>query len=184
MSTTPASTTPSAASSALADDTNSSTTDQTFNAQNQATGTGAHLFDANGNTISGAGQTSVYDAWNRLVTVKDSGGETVASYAYDALGRRITETDSGSSTTKTRSRTSTTAWASSWGTEPVEGLAESRRVRRAPRGRNWRFEGRFGRTCRCRLGAGRGRWGGSRPCVGGAWRADSGRVSLGLAHRR
>ena len=32
---------------------------------------------------------------------------------------------------------------------------------------------------RGRLGVERGRWGGSRTCVGGAWRADSGRMSVG-----
>ena len=44
------------------------------------------------------GQQYVYDAWNRLVTVKNSSGTTIASYTYDGLGRRITETD-GSTTT-------------------------------------------------------------------------------------
>jgi YD repeat-containing protein len=35
-----------------------------------------------------AAYTLVYDAWNRLVTVK-SGSTVVASYAYDALNRRV-----------------------------------------------------------------------------------------------
>ena len=34
----------------------------------------------------------MYDAWNRLVSVKNTGGTTIAGYTYDALGDRITET--------------------------------------------------------------------------------------------
>ena len=74
--------------------TDGSTTTQTFNAQNQATtvsGGTAPTFDHNGNTTGDAGLTYVYNAWNQLVAVK-SGSTTVASYTYDALGRRITET--------------------------------------------------------------------------------------------
>ena len=37
------------------------------------------------------GLTCVYDAWNRLVEVKQ-GSTPVATYTYDGLGRRITET--------------------------------------------------------------------------------------------
>jgi YD repeat-containing protein len=33
--------------------------------------------------------TVVYDAWNRLVTVKDAVGTTLKGYAYDGLHRRI-----------------------------------------------------------------------------------------------
>ena len=40
----------------------------------------------------------VYDAWNRLVTVKDSMGSTLASYSYDGEGRRVRETRSGTTT--------------------------------------------------------------------------------------
>ncbi len=40
----------------------------------------------------------MYDAWNRLVVVKNSGGTTLATYRYDALGRRVRETR-GSTTT-------------------------------------------------------------------------------------
>src|SRR5205823_4389774 len=38
------------------------------------------------------GQQYVYDAWNRLVTVKNSSSITLTSYSYDGLDRRITET--------------------------------------------------------------------------------------------
>ena len=55
-------------------------------------GAGAVTYDANGNlTTDGSGNTYVYDAWNRLVAVKN-GGTTVAAYSYDGLGGRITET--------------------------------------------------------------------------------------------
>ena len=58
-------------------------------------------YDARGNMTSGprpGAETTrhhyVYDAWNRLVEVKDDSGgspdETIAEYRYDALGRRIT----------------------------------------------------------------------------------------------
>jgi RHS repeat-associated protein len=64
-----------------------------FNKQNEETAAGANTltFDANGNlTLDDQGHTLVYDAWNRLVTVKN-GGTTLTSYKYDALGRRIVE---------------------------------------------------------------------------------------------
>ncbi len=75
-----------------------------FNAENQiisvASGT-APTYDAAGNTItSGAGQTYVYDAWNHPVAVKaTTGGATLATYADDALGRRVVESYAGTSTT-------------------------------------------------------------------------------------
>jgi RHS repeat-associated protein len=74
--------------------TNGSTTTRTSNAQNQTTtvsGGTAPTYDHNGDTTSDSGLTYVYNAWNELVAVKN-GSTVVASYAYDALGRRITET--------------------------------------------------------------------------------------------
>ena len=75
---------------------NGATTTRTFNANNQATSTSVGsvpTYDNDGNTITNAGNTFVYDAWNRLVAVKNtSSGATVAGYAYDALGRRVVET--------------------------------------------------------------------------------------------
>src|SRR5262249_23813235 len=50
---------------------------RTHNKQNQLTQVGAATlaFDANGNlTADDAGETYAYDAWNRLVAVKNSGG--------------------------------------------------------------------------------------------------------------
>jgi RHS repeat-associated protein len=80
--------------------TDGSTTTQTFNAQDQATSSStgaAPTFDSNGNTTSDAGLTFVYNAWDQLVSARN-GSTTVASYAYDALGRRITETYGSGST--------------------------------------------------------------------------------------
>jgi RHS repeat-associated protein len=67
---------------------------RTHNKQNEVTGVGSNTltFDANGNlTKDDAGQQYVYDAWNRLVAVKNSGGTTIVSYQYDGLSRRIVE---------------------------------------------------------------------------------------------
>jgi YD repeat-containing protein len=81
--------------------TDGTTQTRTANQQNEITGisgAGAVTYDANGNlTADGSGNTYIYDAWNRLVAVKNN-GTTVASYSYDGLGRRITETH-GSTTT-------------------------------------------------------------------------------------
>ena len=75
---------------------------RTHNKQNEITavsGATTPVFDANGNmTTDETGKQYVYDAWNRLVTVKNSGGTTIASYAYDALTRRVSETASSVTT--------------------------------------------------------------------------------------
>jgi RHS repeat-associated protein len=74
------------------------TASRTNNAQNQATVVGGNTlaYDADGNTLTDqAGHQYVYDAWNRLVTVKNSSGGTIAAYTYDAMGRRITTTEGG-----------------------------------------------------------------------------------------
>ena len=56
-------------------------------------------YDANGNTLTdNTGQQYVYDAWNRVVTVKNAAGSTLATYTYDAQNRRVTEAH-GSTTT-------------------------------------------------------------------------------------
>ena len=69
---------------------------RTHNQQNQIasiTGQSTPGYDANGNTTTDeTGKTLVYDAWNWLVRVLDVNSNQVASYGYDALGRRITET--------------------------------------------------------------------------------------------
>jgi RHS repeat-associated protein len=82
--------------------TNGSTQTRTHNAQNEITGiSGATTptYDANGNlTRDETGRQFVYDAWNRLVTVKDAVGTTLKSYAYDGLHRRVQETASDTTT--------------------------------------------------------------------------------------
>jgi len=82
---------------------NTQTTDgvpenRTHNKQNQVTQVGSNnlTFDANGNMLTDeTGKQFKFDAWNRLVEVKDSGGNTLATYKHDALKRRIIETSSG-----------------------------------------------------------------------------------------
>ena len=72
------------------------------NKQNEITsvsGATTPTFDANGNlTTDETGRTFKYDAWNRLVEVRNSGSTLLATYRYDALGRRVRETR-GSTTT-------------------------------------------------------------------------------------
>ena len=82
---------------------NGTTQTQAANAQNQITsisGTSATpTYDASGNTVSmglttqpaGSVSTLVYDAWNRLVAVKNSSGQIIAQYTYNAMGHRVTE---------------------------------------------------------------------------------------------
>ncbi len=85
-------------SSLTTDGTNVS---RTNNMQNEVTAVGSTSlsFDANGNlTADQAGQQYVYDAWNRLLKVKNSSGTTIAEYRYDGLGRRVSETRSGTTT--------------------------------------------------------------------------------------
>src|SRR5262249_7853797 len=63
------------------------------NQQNETTAVGsANLgYDKNGNTTTDdLGHTLLWDAWNRLVTIK-SGTTVLETYAYDALNRRLVE---------------------------------------------------------------------------------------------
>ncbi|VTR93557.1 rhs repeat-associated core domain-containing protein : YD repeat protein OS=Isosphaera pallida (strain ATCC 43644 / DSM 9630 / IS1B) GN=Isop_2419 PE=4 SV=1: VCBS: RHS_repeat [Gemmata massiliana] len=82
--------------------TNGTAQTRTANKQNEITGiSGATTptYDANGDmTGDEAGQQLVYDAWNRLVAVKNSGGTVLKTYTYDGLNRRTTETASGTTT--------------------------------------------------------------------------------------
>jgi RHS repeat-associated protein len=74
---------------------------RTRNKQNQTTQVGSNnlAFDNNGNTLTDeTGKQFVYDAWNRLVKVKNSGGTLLVSYSYDALGRRLQEAINGGTT--------------------------------------------------------------------------------------
>jgi YD repeat-containing protein len=74
--------------------------ERTANAQNQITsidGLTTPEYDSNGNMIlDQAGNTLVYDTWNRLVGYLD-GETTLQSYQYDGLNRRIVE-DPGTET--------------------------------------------------------------------------------------
>ncbi len=81
--------------------TDGTSVSRTHNKQNQVTVVGSTnlSFDSNGNlTTDQNGQQYVYDAWNRLVTVKDSGSNTIATYEFDALGRRVQQTVSSTTT--------------------------------------------------------------------------------------
>src|SRR5262249_13725251 len=50
-------------------------------------------FDNNGNTTTDqSGKTFIYDAWNRLVQVKQ-GSTVLVTYGLDALSRRVKETN-------------------------------------------------------------------------------------------
>ena len=76
--------------------------DRTANAQNQITsisGATTPTYDANGNMLTDeTGRQFVFDAWNHLVKVKNSGGTTLETFTYDGLGRRVTSND-GTTTT-------------------------------------------------------------------------------------
>lgn len=75
---------------------------RTHNKQNEITsilGGVTPTYDANGNlTKDETGRTFEYDAWNRLVRAKNSGGTTIAEYKHDGLFRRVSETKSGTTT--------------------------------------------------------------------------------------
>ncbi|MBI4744623.1 MAG: RHS repeat-associated core domain-containing protein, partial [Actinobacteria bacterium] len=68
----------------------------TYNAANQITNSG-FTYDANGNMTSDGTYTYIYDGENRLKEVKQ-GANTIASYTYDYMGRRISATEGGSIT--------------------------------------------------------------------------------------
>jgi RHS repeat-associated protein len=81
--------------------TNGTQTNNQVNDQNQLTQNGSSGlgYDKYGNmTTDQNGNTYVYNAWNQLVAVKNSGGTTIASYTYNADGERVIETH-GSTTT-------------------------------------------------------------------------------------
>ena len=82
--------------------TNGTTQTYTANKQNEITsisGATTPTYDANGNmTGDETGKLFVYDAWNRLVAVKNSGGTVLKTYGYDSLNHRVSETASGTTT--------------------------------------------------------------------------------------
>jgi len=79
------------------------TESRTANAQNEITDIGSlttPTYDANGNmTQAESGLRFVYDAWNRLVAVKNSAGTTVLKeFGYDGVSRRVSQDDGTTAT--------------------------------------------------------------------------------------
>ena len=75
---------------------------RTHNKQNEITavsGATSPTYDASGNlTTDETGRQFVYDAWNRLVKVKDSGGTVLETLGYDVLNQRVSVTTSTATT--------------------------------------------------------------------------------------
>jgi RHS repeat-associated protein len=82
--------------------TDGTTQTRSDNKQNEITaisGATTPTYDSNGSlTTDETGKTLKYDAWNRLVQVKNSGGTTLATYQYDGGGQRVRETRGGTTT--------------------------------------------------------------------------------------
>jgi RHS repeat-associated protein len=76
---------------------NSNTENRTHNDTNKLQGIATH--DANGNMVLMPGLKGKYDAWNRLVEVRDSNDNLIAQYEYNGLNQRIKKTV-GSTVTK------------------------------------------------------------------------------------
>ncbi|MDR2440474.1 MAG: RHS repeat-associated core domain-containing protein [Planctomycetaceae bacterium] len=76
---------------------NGNVENRTHNAANELQGIATH--DANGNMTLMSGLKGKYDAWNRLVEVRDSNDNLIASYEYNGLNQRIKKTI-GSTVTK------------------------------------------------------------------------------------
>ena len=67
---------------------------RTANAQNELTqvGSSALAYSTTGNlTTDAQGRTLAYNAWNRLVSVRNATGTEVARYEFDGLNRRVVE---------------------------------------------------------------------------------------------
>ncbi|MFZ6735849.1 RHS repeat-associated core domain-containing protein, partial [Undibacterium sp. Ji42W] len=71
-----------------------------YDANNRLATWGSQIlnYDANGNLTSDGLKTYIWNARNQLIQIKDSTGTEVASFSYDALGRRQTKTINGVST--------------------------------------------------------------------------------------
>jgi RHS repeat-associated protein len=69
---------------------NGNTENRTHNAANELQGIATH--DANGNMILMPGLKGKYDAWNRLVEVRDISDNLIAIYEYNGLNQRIRKT--------------------------------------------------------------------------------------------
>jgi hypothetical protein len=69
---------------------NGNTENRTHNAANELLGIATH--DANGNMVLIPGLKGKYDAWNRLVEVRGSNDNLIATYEYNGLNQRIKKT--------------------------------------------------------------------------------------------
>ncbi|MFZ6736047.1 RHS repeat-associated core domain-containing protein [Undibacterium sp. Ji42W] len=71
-----------------------------YDANNRLATWGSQIlnYDANGNLTSDGLKTYIWNARNQLIQIKDSTGTEVASFSYDALGRRQAKTINGVST--------------------------------------------------------------------------------------
>ena len=99
--------------------TNGSIQTRTANGQNQITGisgtSATPTYDANGNMISDQnGDTLIYDAWNRLVEVKNASGQVIAQYTYNAQGYVVTATYSQGTSQVPAGTTNYLYYTSSW----------------------------------------------------------------------
>ncbi len=76
---------------------NTTTTTYTYDAWNELTAVNgqAYTYDANGNLTSNGAKTFIYDAENHLTQVKDSGGNSLATFTYDYQGKRTSMTTTG-----------------------------------------------------------------------------------------
>ena len=71
-------------------DRNGTVENRTHNAANELQGIATH--DANGNMTLMPGLKGKYDAWNRLVEVRDTSDNLIARYDYNGLNQRIQKT--------------------------------------------------------------------------------------------
>ncbi|MDR1479899.1 MAG: RHS repeat-associated core domain-containing protein [Planctomycetaceae bacterium] len=69
---------------------NGNVENRTHNAANELQGIATH--DANGNMILMPGLKGKYDAWNRLIGVRDTSDNLIAIYEYNGLNQRIKKT--------------------------------------------------------------------------------------------
>jgi RHS repeat-associated protein len=70
----------------------------TFNSQNEETTNGSNTLaydNAGDMTTDEQGNTYGYDAWGRVVQIKDSSGASLETFAYDALGRNVVQNNGG-----------------------------------------------------------------------------------------
>ncbi|MEW4286212.1 DNRLRE domain-containing protein [Priestia koreensis] len=74
----------------------STTTSYDYNDANQLVSVDGttYTYDANGNLQSDGSNTYVYNTFNQLEEVKDSQGQTIATYTYDEDGKRVSSTTS------------------------------------------------------------------------------------------